>query len=176
MALINCPECQKEVSNNAYTCPNCGFPISGEKNEENIDGAPQVEKIENEQSTLVIDKGKVIGTCIVILVILTLVISFAVRLSGDDKKAFDLLVKAADDFKDPSSVRLVSGSFDKAGTLCCAISATNGFNARVTSYYNIYSDGTSIKIKYSDSEYDTTKSLNIKKINNKLKNKLASFD
>jgi hypothetical protein len=28
MALINCPECQKEVSTLATTCPNCGAPVS----------------------------------------------------------------------------------------------------------------------------------------------------
>lgn len=27
MALINCPECGKEVSENAISCPNCGNPI-----------------------------------------------------------------------------------------------------------------------------------------------------
>lgn len=28
MSLINCPECNKEVSNRAKICPNCGFPIT----------------------------------------------------------------------------------------------------------------------------------------------------
>ncbi len=28
MALINCPECGKEVSDKATTCPNCGCPIN----------------------------------------------------------------------------------------------------------------------------------------------------
>lgn len=28
MALINCPECNKEISDKAYSCPNCGYPIS----------------------------------------------------------------------------------------------------------------------------------------------------
>jgi len=28
MALINCPECGKEVSDKAYTCPHCGNPMS----------------------------------------------------------------------------------------------------------------------------------------------------
>ena len=28
MALINCPECEKQVSNIAATCPNCGAPIA----------------------------------------------------------------------------------------------------------------------------------------------------
>lgn len=28
MALINCPECGKQISNNAENCPNCGYPIN----------------------------------------------------------------------------------------------------------------------------------------------------
>lgn len=28
MALINCPECNKEISDEASTCPNCGKPIN----------------------------------------------------------------------------------------------------------------------------------------------------
>lgn len=28
MALINCPECGKEISDKAASCPNCGYPIS----------------------------------------------------------------------------------------------------------------------------------------------------
>ncbi|MBD5535635.1 MAG: zinc ribbon domain-containing protein [Lachnospiraceae bacterium] len=31
MALINCPECNKEISNTAKTCPNCGYKINKEK-------------------------------------------------------------------------------------------------------------------------------------------------
>lgn len=27
MALINCPECGKEISDKATACPNCGFPV-----------------------------------------------------------------------------------------------------------------------------------------------------
>ncbi|UZW14349.1 zinc ribbon domain-containing protein [Clostridium pasteurianum] len=28
--LIKCPECQKEISDKAKSCPNCGYPISSE--------------------------------------------------------------------------------------------------------------------------------------------------
>lgn len=28
MALINCPECGKQVSDKAVSCPNCGCPIA----------------------------------------------------------------------------------------------------------------------------------------------------
>lgn len=31
MALINCPECNKEVSDRAPTCPGCGTPIATDK-------------------------------------------------------------------------------------------------------------------------------------------------
>ena len=27
MSLINCPECGKEISDRANSCPNCGYPI-----------------------------------------------------------------------------------------------------------------------------------------------------
>ena len=27
MALINCPECEKQISDKAESCPNCGYPI-----------------------------------------------------------------------------------------------------------------------------------------------------
>ncbi len=30
MALINCPECKKEISDRATSCPNCGFPLQEE--------------------------------------------------------------------------------------------------------------------------------------------------
>ncbi len=32
MALISCPECAKEISEKAPSCPNCGVPISSAKN------------------------------------------------------------------------------------------------------------------------------------------------
>ena len=27
MALIRCPECQREISDRAHDCPVCGFPL-----------------------------------------------------------------------------------------------------------------------------------------------------
>lgn len=32
MALIKCPECNKEISDKAVNCPNCGYPICTESN------------------------------------------------------------------------------------------------------------------------------------------------
>lgn len=33
MALIKCPECGKEVSDNAVNCPNCGFSLNSTSNQ-----------------------------------------------------------------------------------------------------------------------------------------------
>ena len=30
MALVNCPECGREVSSTAPTCPSCGFPVAAQ--------------------------------------------------------------------------------------------------------------------------------------------------
>lgn len=32
MALIKCPECGKEISDTATTCPNCGYPLRVQPN------------------------------------------------------------------------------------------------------------------------------------------------
>ena len=32
MSLIKCPECGKEISNKAISCPMCGYPIKEEIN------------------------------------------------------------------------------------------------------------------------------------------------
>lgn len=31
MAIISCPECNKSLSDKAIHCPNCGYPVSGDK-------------------------------------------------------------------------------------------------------------------------------------------------
>ena len=33
MALINCPKCEKEMSDEVPSCPSCGLPIAGAKKE-----------------------------------------------------------------------------------------------------------------------------------------------
>ena len=36
MALINCPECGKEISDEAKTCPNCGKPLKKPKEKKKV--------------------------------------------------------------------------------------------------------------------------------------------
>jgi hypothetical protein len=47
MAIINCPECNKEISDRASACPNCAFPIGNSTQPEVLEGIdvlPQMEK------------------------------------------------------------------------------------------------------------------------------------
>ncbi len=40
MALINCPECGKQVSTSAVACPNCGFPVAEKMTNKPASDAP----------------------------------------------------------------------------------------------------------------------------------------
>ena len=49
MALIKCPECGKEISDRAGTCPNCGYPIEETKKKEAADETAVKEEKETKQ-------------------------------------------------------------------------------------------------------------------------------
>lgn len=55
MALVSCPECKKEISDQAKTCPHCGFPIEKIRNpflktNETRITPPPLPSIQNHQS------------------------------------------------------------------------------------------------------------------------------
>lgn len=57
-------------------------------------------------------------------------------MSDADKCAYDLILDAAYSFKNPSSVRLVSGqAIPEVQQALVRLSATNGFGAETTGYY-----------------------------------------
>ena len=46
MALVTCPDCDKQISQNAVSCPNCGAPniINGDKNKDRYIVNPRIGK------------------------------------------------------------------------------------------------------------------------------------
>ena len=42
MALINCPECEKQVSDKAVSCPFCAYPLTPVFNKKVVSKQPQV--------------------------------------------------------------------------------------------------------------------------------------
>lgn len=55
MPLINCPECGKQVSNKAPTCPNCGFPLNSISSNE---ASSDAEGTQSDQPESVTEKQK----------------------------------------------------------------------------------------------------------------------
>ena len=60
MALINCPECEKQISDKASACPNCGYPINitqmaseapSEEREKQSESAAQAEQKPGKRKT-----------------------------------------------------------------------------------------------------------------------------
>lgn len=45
MSIINCPECGKEISDQAISCPNCGYPIKPQNNNESINRVNNLSKL-----------------------------------------------------------------------------------------------------------------------------------
>ena len=50
MALIKCPECGRDVSDSAITCPNCGYPLKQNQEEEKESVVEQAVTNESEDS------------------------------------------------------------------------------------------------------------------------------
>lgn len=109
--------------------------------EENID--IEVSTSNQPHSTHTLQIFILFGVIFVVLISLYLGLF---HLSRNDKYAFDMLVANIHEFKDPKSIKVISGTAspgkrgeDSSYALMC-ISANNSYGARVTGYYSFYPD------------------------------------
>ncbi len=58
MSLINCPECGKQVSDKARSCPNCGYPIIGNTPSPTVNGNPTNDSEKPDYFTQVMQKQR----------------------------------------------------------------------------------------------------------------------
>ena len=163
MALMKCPECGRMISDQAASCPQCGY----------IPGKQDSEVKTSQRATN--DKGHLLPVIIVLLVLSAVIVfvvgETSIGMAPNDQKAYEYISKAAYQFKDPSSVRLEGGHFSDS-VLECRISATNSYGARNSRRYKVYSYG-SVEETVGDSFYDSTRFLDLKKINRKLEKELT---
>ncbi len=120
-----------------------------------------------------ISKALIAGICVVAVILLAIFINMN-TLSGSDKVAYDLMVKAAKNFKFPSTVKLVNGTVVE-DTMFANISAENALGVRSTSCYFIGKEGYILESNSSaclGSDYDP---LHIDKINKKLSKELKDY-
>ena len=132
MALIQCPECGKEISESAPSCPNCGYIMSSKSSDNEL-------RHNNEKKI----PASLIKSVVLVIIIITLIIGYNNVLWGDDKKAYDIAVKCAEmSFKDPTSLQLISGKLgvDK-DCMWCKTMAKNSYGSIVTDYYFFDDDG-----------------------------------
>lgn len=173
---IICEECGAEIPEGLEACPKCGCPVPQKEATVNGSSALVMQNISGIARNLSAETKKtiVIALAAILLIVGGVVISQN-TLFGDDKVAYEMVLDAADYFKNPSSVRLVSGSVgvDK-DCLFAGISATNGLGARSTSYYYIDGEGL-FEDDDPSSFYKDTEKLHIKKINRKLEKALGSY-
>ena len=165
-------EQMKKIPEGEKICPKCGCPVS-----------EKVEVLPKDNTTVTIsapikkmnDKTKktILAVILAVIVLIGGIYINQNVLFGDDKIAYDLILEAADNFKNPESVRLSSGTLgvDK-DCLFCGISATNGFGSRTTDYYFVSDAGWILEEDSATSLYKDTKKLNIAKINRKLEKAL----
>ena len=89
MALIKCPECGKEVSENAVACPNCGNPITKQ---------PLHTKNEGSQQSFVSRFLWVIGIAVLVFVVYLIVIAPSQQLTPE--KSRQLLEETEQTYKE----------------------------------------------------------------------------
>lgn len=119
----------------------------------------------------VLENKRIIYPLVLIIICLAGYFVWTNTLFGNDKAAYDLLVKGAKHFNYPSTVRIESGTVVD-DSMFANISAENGFGQRKTGCYWIGNDGYVLESTSSaclGSNYQ--KPLNAKKINKKLKEK-----
>lgn len=152
MALVNCKHCGQQVSEKAAICPHCGEQLKTaiclECGNEITDGSKvcpscgcpidtkRARAVKTAKETVAKRKPVIIAAVFLAVFLVGFLYFRGNVLTGDNKIAYELIYDVAQSFKNPSSVRLVSGTLgvDK-DCMFCGISATNGYGARSTSYY-----------------------------------------
>lgn len=94
MALVQCPECGKEISDQAISCPNCGYTMRKEENVANAVAVP-VKRAPN--------KRLIVVACVVVLLAVVLV-AFRSSLNQYEKLALEDCRILKNMLKDPSSM------------------------------------------------------------------------
>ncbi len=89
MALMQCPECNKEISDKVKTCPHCGFPF-----EENSDYSNNVQQVEISAVNIslkdpVKTKKVILGSVSIFIVLVLVYVVFSIVKSNNEKKAFN---------------------------------------------------------------------------------------
>jgi len=88
MALINCPECGREVSDIAATCPGCGCPITEKDNTIVPDTIDNDVSMPEKQPLYKKRWAQAVALCVVLAVIAGCVVAYQMKKAADEEQAF----------------------------------------------------------------------------------------
>ena len=94
MALIKCPECGQEVSNQAPACIHCGYPLNEEIHSENK-SQPTPKKAGNTRIALTKKRKIIVSVCLVAVALIAY--SGLFHLGTEEKYTYDLIIENAGD-------------------------------------------------------------------------------
>lgn len=77
MALIKCPECEKEISDRAKSCPNCGCPINNENDDIIKENTNRILIAERVKETIMQKNVATTSLIISLIVLIGFIIAFA---------------------------------------------------------------------------------------------------
>ena len=161
MALINCPECKKEISDMAKICPNCGYPISSQTTQPVVtnpcETSASSQQQTNEQKSKNLNIGCLVSILVPVFFIFILVLAALISppsggsdLEGPHSKAEAMTVaKLAiqERLKNPSSAKYGSWKIEYNGnnkyTVTGWVESTNSFGATVRNNFIVTYTATS---------------------------------
>ena len=117
MALIKCPECGKEISDRASTCPNCGCPVKADVS--NVDNsAKDTNNTDANQISETNKKNKIpmiIGAFIAVIVLVILAIILFPKKDKDEKVATEASTEDNNQIVYDEAIKLIeSGDYEGA--------------------------------------------------------------
>ena len=110
LALINCPECNKEISDSCVSCPNCGYTLKNSKYKVNIQSL--VNKLVDRTKI----KPKLLITgfiCIILIVLLLVSFGGSLFLSPSVRYSLKAVQKIQDGLLMPESIRIYDIYYEK---------------------------------------------------------------
>ena len=125
-----CIDCGTKLDEGASFCSKCGCPVEPRK----------LNSIDKICSTNIKKKNTNAKILIIVLAALLCLYFVFVHLGGNNKRAYDLIIENAYSFKNPTSVRVVSGTAgyneeDRRPYAFVCTTATNSYGNYVTGYY-----------------------------------------
>ena len=203
MALINCKYCGEKVSDRANKCPHCGavlvkivehekqclechklIPLEGDICP--FCGCPQNRRSDKQKTNSTTQNASkrngipAISTRATVLIIGVMICICSILflrnnvLAGDNKIVYEIILNAADNFKDADSLRIESGSLGlEKDCVFCGISTTNGLGSRTTSYFYVSKEGWVLAEDNPSNVFTNTDGLDFELINKKLAKALS---